>query len=156
MYRRIAEKESEFSKLGGVSTVAGRAVGSELVRFYAESLSTQGEAYELALRILDRQNAAGLSEERADMAYNSEFIAEYSRRNRDNKRAAQMYLKAAELFRSVKNDSGAAAALYGAAEAFTAEGLRGDARETAALLKELYPQSIQAERVDRVTGDARN
>ena len=154
--RRIAEKESEFSKLGGVSTVAGRAVGSELVRFYAESLSTQGEAYELAFRILDRQNAAGLSEERADMAYNSEFIAEYSRRNGDNKRAAQMYLKAAELFRSVKNDSGAAAALYGAAEAFTAEGLRGDARETAALLKELYPQSIQAERVDRVTGDARN
>ncbi len=154
--RRIAEKESEFSKLGGVSTVAGRAVGSELVRFYAESLSTQGEAYELAFRILDRQNAVGLSEERADMAYNSEFIAEYSRRNGDNKRAAQMYLKAAELFRSVKNDSGAAAALYGAAEAFTAEGLRGDARETAALLKELYPQSIQAERVDRVTGDARN
>ena len=154
--RRVAEKESEFASLGGVGTVAGRACGSALVRMYAESLSTQDEAYELAFRILDRQNAAGLSEEKADMAYNSEFIAEYSRRNGDNKKAARMYLKAAELYRSVKNDSGAASALYGAAEAFTAEGLSGDARETAALLKELYPQSIQAERVDRVTGDARN
>ena len=47
-------------------------------------------------------------------------------------------------------------ALIPAAEAFAAEGLDGDARETAALLKELYPQSIQAERVDRVTGQARN
>ena len=63
-----------------------------------------------------------------------------------------MYLKAAEYYRNVKNNSGAASALYGAAEAFAAEGLKGDARETAALLKELYPQSIQAERVDRVTG----
>ena len=67
-----------------------------------------------------------------------------------------MYLKAAEYYRSVKNSSGAASALYGAAEAFAAEGLSGDARETAALLKELYPSSLQAERVDRVTGDARN
>ena len=67
-----------------------------------------------------------------------------------------MYLKAAEYYRSVKDSTGAASSLYGAAEAFAAEGLTGDARETAALLKELYPQSIQAERVDRVTGDARN
>ena len=67
-----------------------------------------------------------------------------------------MYLKAAEFYRSMKNSSGAAASLYGAAEAFAADGFTGDARETAKLLKELYPQSIQAERVDRVTGDARN
>jgi hypothetical protein len=67
-----------------------------------------------------------------------------------------MYLLAAEYYRNVKNGNRAAAALYGAAEAFAVDGLYGDARETAALLKELYPQSIQAERVDRVTGDARN
>ena len=34
-----------------------------------------------------------------------------------------------------KNESGAASSLYVAAEAFAAEGLKGDARETAALLK---------------------
>ena len=151
--RRVAEKESEFNKLGGVSTVAGRAAGTQLVRLYAESLSTQGEAYELAVKLLARQSGA---DERADAAFNAEFIAEYTRRKGENKKAAEMYLKAAEYYRSVKNSSGAAASLYGAAEAFAADGLKGDARETAALLKELYPQSIQAERVDRVTGDARN
>ena len=151
--RRVAEKESEFTRLGGAGTLAGRAAGTELVRLYAESLSTQSDAYELAVKLLARQSEAG---ERADAGYNAEFIAEYSRRNGNNKKAAEMYLKAAEYYRSVKNNFGAAAALYGAAEAFAADGLKGDARETAALLKELYPQSIQAERVDRVTGDARN
>ena len=151
--RRVAEKESEFVRLGEAGTVAGRAAGTALVRLYAESLSTQREAYELAEKILASQSEVG---ERADAAYNAEFIAEYSRKNGENKKAAQMYLKAAEYYRSVKNNSGAAAALYGAAEAFAADGLIGDARETASLLKELYPESIQAERVDRVTGDARN
>ena len=151
--RRVAEKESEFNKLGGVSSVVGRAAGTQLVRLYAESLSTQSEAYELAVKLLARQSGA---EERADAAYNAEFIAEYTRRKGENKKAAEMYLKAAEYYRSVKNSSGAATALYGAAEAFAADGLKGDARETAALLKELYPQSIQAEHIDRVTGDARN
>ena len=151
--RRVAEKESEFASLGGAGTVAGRAAGTELVRLYAESLSTQDEAFELASQLLKKQSE---SSERADAAYNAEFVAEYNRKKGNNKKAAETYLKAAEYYRSVKNDSGAASALYGAAEAFAAEGLKGDARETAALLKELYPQSIQAERVDRVTGDARN
>ncbi len=151
--RRVAEKESEFVRAGEAGTIAGRRAGTELVRLYAESLSTQREAFELAERLFAKQTGAS---ERADAAYNAEFIAEYSRKNGENKKAAQMYLKAAEYYRSVKNEGGAAAALYGAAEAFAAEGLAGDARETAALLKELYPQSIQAERVDRVTGAARN
>lgn len=151
--RRVAEKESAFAAAGEVKTPEGRHIGTELVRLYTESLSTQREAFELAERLFAKQTGAG---ERADAAYNAEFIAEYSRKNGENKKAAQTYLKAAEYYRSVKNEGGAAAALYGAAEAFAAEGLAGDARETAALLKELYPQSIQAERVDRVTGQARN
>jgi lipopolysaccharide biosynthesis regulator YciM len=151
--RRVAEKESEYSRLGGASTLAGRAAGTQLVRLYAESLSTQQEAYNLASELFEKQTG---SSERADAAYNAEFIAEYNRKNGNNKKAAELYLKAAEYYRSVKNEGGAAASLYGAAEAFAAEGLIGDARETAALLKELYPDSIQADRVDRVTGDARN
>ncbi len=151
--RRVAEKESEYKKAGEASTAAGRHVGTELVKLYAESLSTQDEAYELANKLFAKQTGAA---ERADAAYNAEFLADYTRRKGNNKKAAELYLKAAEYYRSVKNESGAASSLYGAAEAFAAEGLKGDARETAALLKELYPQSIQAERVDRVTGDARN
>ena len=151
--RRVAEKETEFAKLGGEGTADGRKAGTELVRLYAESLYTQKEAYELATRLLAKQTSGV---EFADAAGNAEFIADYERRNGDNKKAAQMYLRAAEYYRGVKNGQGAAAALYGAAEAFAAEGLLGDARETAKLLKELYPESVQAERVDRVTGDARN
>ena len=150
--RRVAEKETEFAKLGDGS-VAGRHAGTELVRLYAESLYTQNEAYELATRLLAKQTSGS---EAADAAGNAEFIADYERRNGENKKAAQMYLRAAEYYRGVKNEKGAAAALYGAAEAFAAEGLLGDARETAKLLKELYPESVQAQRVDRVTGDARN
>ena len=151
--RRVAEKESEFIRLGETSTVAGRKAGTELVKMYADSLYTQREAYELAVRLFEVQSE---KEEREQAAYNAEFIAEYSRKNGENKKSAEMYLKAAEYYRNVKNDGGAASALYGAAEAFAAEGLIGDARETASLLKELYPESIQAERVDRVTGDTRN
>ena len=122
------------------------------MKYYAESLYTQKEAFELASRLLKKQTEA----EAGDAAVNAEFIADYNRKNGENKKAAEMYLKAAEFYRSMKNSSGAAASLYGAAEAFAADGFIGDARETAKLLKELYPQSIQAERVDRVTGDARN
>ena len=150
--RRVAEKETEFAKLGEGSA-DGRHVGTELVRLYAESLYTQKEAYDLATRLLAKQTSGS---ERADAASNAEFIADYERRNGENKKAAQMYLRAAEYFRGIKNAQGAAGALYGAAEAFAAEGLIGDARETANLLKELYPDSVQAQRVDRVTGDARN
>ena len=150
--RRIAEKETEFSKLGEDNTREGRHCGTELVKYYAESLYTQKEAFELASRLLKKQTEA----EAGDAAVNAEFIADYNRKNGENKKAAEMYLKAAEFYRSMKNSSGAAASLYGAAEAFAADGFIGDARETAKLLKELYPQSIQAERVDRVTGDARN
>lgn len=150
--RRVAEKETEFAKLGEGSA-AGRHAGTELVRLYAESLYTQKEAYDLATRLLAKQTAGS---ELADAASNAEFIADYERRNGQNKKAAQMYLRAAEYYRGVKNEQGAAGSLYGAAEAFTAEGLIGDARETAKLLKELYPDSVQAQRVDRVTGDARN
>ena len=150
---RVAEKETEFAKLGGSDSAAGRHAGTELVRLYAENLYSQKDAYELAKELLSKEKA---SSEMADAALNADFIADYERRNGQNSSAAKMYLKAAEYYRSLKNEEGAAAALYGAAEAFAADGLYGDARETASLLKELYPQSIQAERVDRVTGDARN
>lgn len=151
--RRVAEKQTEYSKLGGAKTKSGRVAGTQLVRLYAESLYTQKEAYTLATELLPFQTA---EEERADAAYNAEVIADYCRKNQDNKKAAEMYLLAAEYYRNVKNGNRAAAALYGAAEAFSAEGFSGDARETAALLKQLYPKSVYAEKVDRVTGAERN
>ena len=151
--RRVAEKQTEYTKLGGEGTKAGRIAGTQLVRLYAESLYTQVDAYKLASQLLPKQTG---TDERADAAFNAEFIADYCRKNQENKKAAEMYLRAAEYYRNVKNGERAAAALYGAAEAFAADGLLGDARETASLLKQLYPESLQAEKVDRVTGSERN
>lgn len=143
--KQVAEKQSEYEKLGKTTSKKGRIAGSELVKLLAEFSSTQKEAFDLANQLLSKQTAA---DEKKYAAENAEFIADYYRRNQDNVKAAQTYLKAAEYYRAVNDSSRAAAVLYGAVEAFLAEGFSGDARETAGLLKELYPQSRQADRVD--------
>lgn len=148
--RRVAEKETEYKKAGGSKTKAGRSAGTQLVRLYAESLYTQNDAYKLASELFDLQTE---DSEIGDAAYNAEFIADYLRKNQDNSAAARMYLKATEYYRSLQKSERAAACLYGAVEAFVADGLRGDARKTADLLKSLYPESIQAEKVSRLTGE---
>lgn len=145
--KQVAEKQSEYEKLGKSTTKKGRIAGSELVKLYADSSDTQKDAFELAKELLSKQTA---NDEKLYAADNAEFIADFYRRNQMNKEAAEMYLTAAEYFRSLDNSSKAAGALYGAAEAFISEGLAGDAEETAKLLIQLYPESKQAERVERL------
>lgn len=145
--KRVVEKQSEYEKAKGVSTKKGRIAGTQLVQLYAENSYTQKDAFDLAMEILPKQTAA---DERIYAASNAEFIADYYRKNTENQKAAQMYLTAAEYYRSIDNSEKAAVTLYGAAEAFSAEGMMGDARETAALLKQLYPESRQAQKVDRI------
>ncbi len=147
---RVAKKQTEYNKAGASKTKQGRALGSELVRLYAESLYTQDDAYKLASELFPLQTS---DSERGDAAGNAEFIADYQRKHQKNSDAAKMYLKAAEYYRSIRNSDRAAVCLYSAAEAFSADGLTGDARETAALLRDLYPDSIQAEKVGRITGE---
>lgn len=145
--KRVVEKQSEYEKAKGVSTKKGRIAGTQLVQLYAENSYTQKDAFDLAMEILPKQTAV---DERVYAASNAEFIADYYRKNTENQKAAQMYLTAAEYYRSIDNSEKAAVTLYGAAEAFSAEGMMGDARETAALLKQLYPESRQAQKVDRI------
>ena len=142
---QVAQKESEYEKQGKEANKKGRITGSELVKLYAQSASSQKQAFELAMQLLPKQTK---NDERKYAAENAEFIADYYRKNSENKKAGQMYLTAAEYYRSLDDSSKAAASLYGAAESFVAEGLYGDARETANLLKELYPESRQAQRVE--------
>jgi TolA-binding protein len=142
--RRVAKKQSEYEKLGGLKTVAGRIAGSELVKLYAEDTATQKEALNLALSLLDKQK------DESELAYaadNAEFAADYYRHEQKLADAAKLYLKAAQFFRSVGDSQKAASSLYSAAEAFAADGYAGDARETAELLKSLYPDTRYAERV---------
>lgn len=145
--KRVVEKQAEFEKNKGSSTKKGRISGSELVQLYAGSSYTQKDAFDLAMEILPKQKGA---DEREYAANNAEFIADYYRKNNENKNAAEMYLKAAEYYRSVENSERAAIVLYGAVDSFMAQRFEGDARQTAELLKSLYPESRQAQRVDRL------
>ena len=143
--RQVAVKQSEYEKAGKAGTKKGRVIGSELVQLYADSADTQKEAFELALELLAKQKG---EDERKYAAANAEFAADYYRRQMENSKAAKMYLTAAEYFRSTDNAAKAAASLYCAAEAFAADGYTADAEETAKLLKQLYPESKQAESID--------
>lgn len=144
--RRIVEKQSEYEKNGKSSTVKGRICGSELVKLLAENPLTQKDAFLLAEEILQLQTS---DDEKTYAAQNAEFIADYYRKNQKNKDAASMYLKAAEFYRTF-DDSKSAITLYSAVEAFLADNYVSDADAVSKLLKELYPQSRQAQRVDRL------
>ena len=111
---------------------------------------TQTEGVKLAGELAALQTG---DDEKELFAQNTSVLAEYNRRNGQNKTAAEEYLKAAAAYRTSGNSEKAAESLYSAAEAFAAAKLMGDARETAGTLKELYPQSHYAESVDRITGN---
>lgn len=145
--KRVVNKQAEYEKHKGSTTKAGRIAGTELVQLYAGSSYTQKDAYDLAVELLGKQKNP---DERSYAASNAEFIADYNRKENNNQKAAEMYLTAAEYYRSVDDSEKAAVVLYGAVEAFMADGFEGDGRETAELLKSLYPESRQAQRVDRL------
>ena len=145
--RFIAEKITEFELAGGFSTVDGRKTGSQLVKLYNSDPSLQEEAYTLAVELIKLQTE---DEELFYAAENAEFVGDFLSNKLINDKAAEYYLLAAKYYRSVDNSLRAAAVLYGAVDAFNSADLIGDARETAALLKELYPDSKYAEKVDRI------
>lgn len=148
--KQIAMKQNEFEKAGGLKTREGRKTGSELVKLYLRNQETQKAGIELAEQLAELQTA---SDELELFAQNTAFIAEYNRKNNENTRAAQKYLDAAQAYRSSGNSEKAAESLYSACEAFAAAKLKGDARETAKTLKELYPQSSYAASLDRIIGN---
>lgn len=141
--KKIAEKISEYEKLGKASSKKGRFVGTELVKYYASDSALKDEAYKLAKEILEKQTA---DDESYCAAQNAEFIANYERQNQNNEVAAQMYLKAAQLYRKTteSKEKEVASVLYGAVEAFKAAGLLSDAEDTSNLLLKLYPDSNYA------------
>jgi len=145
--KRVVNKQAEYEKHKGSATKAGRIAGTELVQLYAASSYTQKDAYNLAIELLEKQKNP---DERSYAASNAEFVADYNRKENNNQKAAEMYLTAAEYYRSVDDSEKAAVVLYGAVEAFVADGFEGDGRQTADLLKSLYPESRQAQRVDRL------
>ena len=144
--RRVVEKQTEYEKLGKNTTVKGRTAGSALVKLLAENPSTQQQAYNLALEIIKNQIE---THEITFAAENAEFIADYQRKNQNFYDAAQNYLKAAQFYRTF-DDAKSAVTLYSAVEAFLAGDFQSDAEEVSKMLKHIYPDSRQAQRVDRL------
>lgn len=143
--RKLAEKRSEYESLGGSETVKGRICGTELVTIYAVQENGMEEAVRLAENLLEKQTE---DSEKKYAAKNADFLAGYYRKKLENKKSAELYLKAAEYYRagSENSENDSAAALYSAVEAFKAAKLDGDAEKTSQVLSELYPSSDYAQR----------
>ena len=143
--RSIVEKNSEYERAGKTSTKKGRNAGSELVQLYAANGDSK-KAFELAVELLKYQKDA---DEMLNAARNSEYVAGYYYNQGQNSQAAESYLKAAEYYRAggSQDTDKAAGALYSAVDAFMAAGMTGDARVTANLLVELYPDTKQGKKV---------
>ena len=136
---------SEYEELGKEKTVEGRKIGSQLVQIYLKH-DEEKQSLLLAETLIKFQKT---DEEKILLAENSKVIANIYRKENKNKDSALLYLQAAENFRSNKDFSTQAAeCLYSAVEAFVANGDEGDAKATAQLLIELYPQTRQAKRVN--------
>ena len=139
----MVAQESEYRKAGGTNTPEGRRAGTELVILYAKSSVTSNDAIKLARQLLPLQKKY-ISSESFWAAQNSEILAQANRAQNKNKTAAEYFLSAAEYYRMSSKGNEAAAALYGAYDAFIAADMAGDANETAKAIKNLYPQSRQA------------
>ncbi len=143
--REVVEKLGEYERAGKTASKKGRNAGSELVQLYAKHDENEA-AITLALELLNYQKDG---DEMYYAAQNADFAAEYYYNQSQSKKAAEYYLKAAEYYRSSgqDRDDKAAAALYSAVDSFVSAGLKGDARVTANLLVELYPDTKQGKKV---------
>lgn len=79
-------------------------------------------------------------------------IAEFYAKGEQGTKQAEYYLKAVEYYRLSSKDTSSeeAVALYSAVDAFLKDKKTADARETANVLKKLYPDSRQAKNVDKL------
>lgn len=146
---RIVEKQTEYENAGALTTFEGRKAGTELAELFAQDETTKQQAVSLAQRLLPLQKK-NLEQEHEFAAKNAFFLASYNRGISKNIESAELYLEAAQYFRMGSNENFAAASLYGAVEAFDACGKFANAKETAALLNSLYPESPQNEGARRI------
>lgn len=132
--------EADYESAGGKATLAGREKGTTLAKLYAADSETKTKAVALAGELLVIQEK-DIVNEREFAAVNALIMADYFYEQNRKAEAAEKYLKAAEYSRMNGDGEKAAFSLYTATECFVHLGKKGDANETAALLKNLYPES---------------
>lgn len=141
--KNIAQKMAEVEKNGGLETKEGRLSSFELYNLYLED-GEQIKALALAKNLSNKANSNDCDEALV-LGHVTHFIAD----SEEDEKKPAMYIKAAEYFRLSGQDSqNAPAVLYKAVDAFLVLNMKSDARETANVLKKLYPTSRQAKNVD--------
>ena len=144
--KKMAEKQAEYETKGGSSTVEGRLAGYELFMMYLED-SNDAEAKKIASPLY---KSTAKRDERE--FYYLGKIAEFYAKQESGAKQAEYYLKAVEYYRQSSKDTSSeeAVALYSAVDAFLKDKKTADAKETAQVLKKLYPDSRQAKNVDKL------
>ncbi len=138
--KELVLAEADFEAAGGKSTLEGRDKGTVYAKLLFQDSETKLKGIKLAGELLAIQEK-DIVNERESAAVNSLILAEYFYEENRKAEAADKYLKAAEYSRMNGDSEVAAFSLYTAIECFVHLGKKGDANETAALLKQLYPDS---------------
>lgn len=144
--KALSEKQVEYETKGGASTVEGRMAGYELFTMYVND-GNETEAKKIAGTLYNSNSKRGEGE-----YYYLGEIAVFFARSESGTKQAELYLKAVEYYRMSSKDTQdkEAVALYSATDAFLKDKKTADARQTADVLKKLYPSSRQAKNVDKL------
>ncbi len=117
-------------------------MAQKMLEEYGEQAVSDGigeKSEEIALKMSGKKPE--LSEADVTDAQSAINLAAKFRNSGENKKAADMYLKAALFARQSGDNGSAERALYGAVEAFDAAGLYGDSKAAYNEMKKLYPKS---------------
>lgn len=138
----IVKKKASFENSGGLTSRKGRNEGSELASLLWKNSGTQSEALSLVAKLLPLQTSKeNLNAECGYAAANEIILAQTLRNRGENKQAAEEFLKAAQYAKMCGRSETVCRALYGAVEAFDAEGIYGDAKEAYETMNSMYPEN---------------
>ncbi|MCM1321768.1 MAG: tetratricopeptide repeat protein [Bacteroides sp.] len=145
---RTAQLISRFSELGKEKTPKGREAGLELAAVYISMPEKRNEGIRLAETI--RKQCGSLQPEDKICAAHADFmLGNCCREDGDCKKAAPLFLSAAELYAAFDREN-AAQALYCALEAFSFSGRFADAEQIYETLRNEFADSVWTRRADAV------
>lgn len=143
----ISVLQKEYENLGKSTTKQGRITGTKLVQKINENKNNENLMIELANEILENQTE---NDELEFACQNLKILCEYYQKIHDNQNSINFLLKSAEINRMIANEIEAAKSLYSATEILIEENQMANAKETAELLKKIYPNSRHAQFVDNL------
>jgi TolA-binding protein len=141
---------SVWEREGKASTVAGRAAGLALARWYLADYARRGDAKKILSSIVALAPATPDrlgSPDRGIFAATLALYGNVLREEGSHRDAARTLLKAGAYFSSLDGER-SAEALYGASDSFIQVRLDGDAAKTVETLKKTWPESAWTRRAE--------